>query len=156
MLRRTNEAKSCLKDRMKKDAAECAAVIFADLGIKPGKRNFRACHKLLDTYGGDHWYLPAEEMPKGVLGCCVRINDAHSRIFITQALPPKERCAVMIHELAHRLHGGQAYEHLNDVRFKDYPYKQFVELLALNVELLYLEAGGTGPNSKQQLRKWLS
>lgn len=118
-----------------REARRAAFRIFRDLKIQRGKVSLSVAIELCEAHGGEPIAVPVP----GRFGCCI-----DGAILVSVNGSEDETATVIIHELAHRLSmASEAYSEHNRPWFRRFDYRQFQELVAREVERLWVKAGGT-------------
>ena len=130
--------------RMKQEAAKVASVIYSDLGLNKGRLDFARCWQLCQEHHSEPLVL---DFPRRIGGFYVEtihnyVGSGH--VVLSGNMTMLEACAVMVHELIHKLIYSPRYESLNDDNHRQYDKKEFQELVCRAVEARFLENGGAG------------
>lgn len=144
-----------IKRLMLSEAEEVAALIYDSLGIKElgvgGHFQFNALWRLCQEHGCEPYVSPVLMRKAG--GLWVDFNGDVSefgdggQIMLSAHMTFAESCAVMLHELAHRVLYSPRFSDWaleGSRRYRNYDPREWQEAVARAVERLFLKAGGTG------------
>lgn len=130
-----------LRERMKSDAEEMAAIIAADLGIGKRKPSLRVVRDMCKAHSANVRFVDMDGEEAGLFIC----TASKHVIFVSRRLPCLEKAGVLLHELVHLLclHWERYEEYNCYFQGCNYDNEQFNELIARAVERIWVRAGGS-------------